>query len=67
MLLVLTEDWDLMKDSHEHDDDSFEVSKREDRVNVTNFATYSIYVIPRFLIIIASYFPNESGLGCLSR
>jgi hypothetical protein len=56
-----------MKDSHEHDDDSFEVYKREDRVNVTNFATYSIYVIPRFLIIIASYFPNESGLGCLSR
>lgn len=62
MLLALTEDWDLMKDSHEHDDDSFEVCKKQDGVNVTNFATYSIYVIPTILKIIASYFRNESGL-----
>ena len=67
MLLAVTEDWDLMKVSHEHDDDSFEVCKRQDGVNVTNFATNRIYVIPKIIIIIASYFPNESGLGCLSR
>jgi len=29
MLLVLTENWDLMKDSHEHDEDSFEVYKKQ--------------------------------------
>jgi hypothetical protein len=58
MLLALTEDWGLMKDRHEHEDDSFEVCRRQDGVNVTNFVTYSIYVIPTFLIIIARYFLN---------
>jgi hypothetical protein len=67
MLLALTEDWDLMKDSHEYDVDSFEVCKRQDGVNVTNCTTYSTYVITSSLIIIASYFPNESGLVCLRR
>jgi len=56
-----------MKDSHEYDDDSFSVSKRQDGVNATNFATYSIYIIRTILIIIACYFPNESGIACLSR
>jgi hypothetical protein len=56
-----------MKDNHEHDNNSFKVCKRQDGVNVTNFATYNIHVISTILIIIASYFPSESGLGCLSR
>jgi hypothetical protein len=67
MLLAPTQGWDLTKDSHKHDDDNVEVYKRQDAVNVTNFAEYSIYVIPTILIIITSYFPSESSLGCLSR